>query len=191
MKSIEEYYVPWVKGISMYVSSHIDLAWRRPELHRMMSNENPMPTSPKVAAAIEKYLFLANRYPDQGSIVRSKIAEINNLDGLENVMLGNGSNEIIDMIFRCFIAPGDEVIQQTPCFFIYKLRCNILGGNLVSTSMKFENKHLIFDAEAVLAAITPKTKLIVIANPNNPTGNFMDRKDLIKNNRNRHTLRSR
>ncbi len=70
-KSIEEFYAPWVKGTPMYISSHIELAWRRPELHRMMSNENPNPPSPKVMEAIVKYAQLGNRYMDQGLLVRS------------------------------------------------------------------------------------------------------------------------
>ena len=174
MKDIQEYFVPWVKGIPMYVSSHIELAWREPELHRMMSNENPIPPSLKVMEAIQKYGQLANRYPDQGLIVRSKIAEINKLDGPQNVMLGNGSSEVFDNIFRCFLETGQQVIQHTPCFGIYKLRCNILGGELVSIPMRYEGKQLLFDPDAILAAITDKTNIIAIANPNNPTGNFMD-----------------
>ena len=180
MKKIEEYYVPWVKGIPMYISGHIELAWRKPELHRMMSNENPNPPSDKVLEAILKYGKMANRYPDQGLAVRGKIAEINGLDGPENVMLGNGSSEIFDNIFRCFLQPGEEVIQHTPCFGIYKLRCNILGGKLVSVPMVYKDrKRLSFDADAILAAVTEKTKIIVVANPNNPTGNFMDARDFV------------
>jgi len=180
MKKIEDYYVPWIKGIPMYVSGHIELAWRQPELHRMMSNENPHEPSHKVLEAIYKYGKMANRYPEQGLVVRSKIAEINELDGPENVMIGNGSSEVYDNLFRSFLEPGDEVIQHTPCFGIYKLRCNILGGKLISVPMKYQDKRLLFDADAVLAAVTDKTKIIVIANPNNPTGNFMDSKDFIK-----------
>jgi histidinol-phosphate aminotransferase len=180
MKEVEEYYVPWVKGIPMYVSGHIELAWRKPEMHRMMSNENPNPPSDKVLEAIIKYARLANRYPDQGLVVRGKIAEINGLDGPENVMLGNGSSEIFDNIFRCFLQPGEEVIQHTPCFGIYKLRCNILGGKLVSVPMIYKDRRLLYDAVSILAAITDKTKLIVVANPNNPTGNFMDARDFVR-----------
>lgn len=180
MKPIEAYYVPWLQGIPMYVSNHIELAWRRPELHRMMSNENPNPPSPKVMAAIERYGQLANRYPDQGLVVRARLAEINGLDGPGNVMLGNGSSEVFDNIFRCFLQPGEEVIQHTPCFGIYKLRCNILGGKLVSAPMRYADKALEFDPEAVLAAITEKTKIIAIANPNNPTGNFMDEEAFVR-----------
>ena len=180
-KRIEDFYVPWVKGIPMYISSHIELAWRRPELHRMMSNENPNKPSKKVLEAIKNYGEMSNRYPDQGLVVRSKIADINKLDGPENVMLGNGSSEVFDNIFRCFLQPGEEVIQHTPCFGIYKLRCQILGGKLVSVPMIYKDrKELIFDPNGILDAITNKTKIIVIANPNNPTGNFMDAKSFIK-----------
>jgi len=180
-KKVDEFFVPWVKGIPMYVSSHIELAWRNPKLHRMMSNENPHKPSKMVLEAIRKYGGKANRYPDQGMVVRSKIAEINKLPGPENVMLGNGSSEVFDNIFRCFLEVGDEVIQHTPCFGIYKLRCQILGGKLVSVPMVYKDrKSLEYDADAVLKAVTPKTKIIVIANPNNPTGNFMDAKSFVK-----------
>jgi len=180
MKQVQDYFVPWVKGISMYVSEHIELAWQKPELHRMMSNENPNPPSKKVQEAIQKYGDFAHRYPDQGLVVRSKIAEINGLDGPENVMIGNGSSEVFDNIFRSFIEVGEEVVQHTPCFGIYKLRCNILGGVLVSVPMIYEDKELKFDVDAILAAITDKTKIIVVANPNNPSGNFMNTEDFIK-----------
>ena len=180
MKPIQDYFVPWVKGIPMYISEHIELAWQRPELHRMMSNENPHPPSKKVQEAIQKYGDFANRYPDQGMVVRSKIAEINGMGGPENVMIGNGSSEVFDNIFRSFLQIGEEVIQHTPCFGIYKLRCNILGGELVSVPMVYEDKQLKFDIDAILAAITNKTKIIVVANPNNPTGNFMTTEDFIK-----------
>ena len=146
----------------------------------MMSNENPHPPSAKVQEAIQKYGNLANRYPDQGLVVRSKIAEINGLDGPQNVMIGNGSSEVFDNIFRCFLQVGEEVIQHTPCFGIYKLRCNILGGKLVSVPMIYEDEQLKFDPDAILAAITEKTKIIVVANPNNPSGNFMAPEDFAR-----------
>jgi histidinol-phosphate aminotransferase len=179
-KNVEDYFVPWIKPIKMYVSGHIDLAWREPSLHRMMSNENPLPPSPKVMEAITKYGAMANRYPDQGIVVRTKIAEMNGLDGPENVMLGNGSSEVFDNVFRSFLQPGEEVIQHTPCFGIYQLRCNILGGKLVSVPMIYKDRQLLFDPDAILKAITDKTKIIAIANPNNPSGNFMDTKDFIR-----------
>ena len=180
MKKVDEYYVPWVKGVPMYISGHIELAWKKPELHRMMSNENPNPPSEKVMETIIKYAKMANRYPDQGLVVRGKIAQINGLPGPENVLLGNGSSEVFDNIFRVFLAPGEEVIQHTPCFGIYKLRCTILGGKLVSVPMVYKDKQVLYDADGILKAVTDKTKIIVVANPNNPTGNFMDAKDFVR-----------
>ncbi len=176
MKEIEEYYAPWVKGIPMYISEHIELAWRKPELHRMMSNENPLPPSEKVLEAMVKYAKMTNRYPDQGLIVRSKIAEINGVAGPQNVMIGNGSSEVYDNIFRMFIVPGDEVIQHTPCFGIYGLRGKLLGAKMVDVPMIYKDNLLHFDPDGLMKAVNEKTKIIVIPNPNNPSGNFMDPK---------------
>ena len=179
-KKMEEYFVPWLRGQDMYVSAHLELAWQERGLHRMMSNENPHPPSPRVLEAIHEYALMAHRYPDRAGLVRSRIAEINGLDGPENVMIGNGSCEIFDMIFRSFLRTGDEVIQHTPCFGIYKLRCAILGGSLVSVPMIYEGGGFLFDADSIIAAATPKTKIIVVTHPNNPTGNFMSDADIIK-----------
>jgi histidinol-phosphate aminotransferase len=124
---------------------------------------------------------MANRYPDQGLVVRTKIAEMNGLDGPYNVMIGNGSSEVYDNIFRMFILPEqDEVIQHTPCFGIYGLRGKLLGAKMVSVPMVYKDNYLHFDPDGILAAITDKTKIIVIANPNNPTGNFMDAKHFVR-----------
>ena len=175
-KKIEEYYAPWVKGIPMYISDHIEKAWRDPKLHRMMSNENPLPPSEKVLEAMLKYAKMTNRYPDQGLVVRTKIAEINGVDGPQNVMIGNGSSEVYDNIFRMFIVPGDEVIQHTPCFGIYGLRGKLLGAKMVDVPMVYKDHLLHFDPDAIMKAVTDKTKIIVIPNPNNPSGSFMDPK---------------
>lgn len=180
MRKIEDYFVPWLRGLPVYISSHIELAWQDQKLHRMMSNENPFEPSQRVLEAINEYARMANRYPDQGTVVRTKIAEINGLDGPENVLIGNGSSEVYDMIWRSLIQPGEEIVQHTPCFGIYKLRCSVVGGNLVSVRMIYKTRQFLFDAEGIINAITPRTKAIVIANPNNPTGNFMDEKDFIK-----------
>ncbi len=181
MKKIEDYYAPWVKGIPMYISEHIEKAWRDPKLHRMMSNENPNPPSDKVLEAMYKYAKMANRYPDQGLVVRTKIAKLNNLDGPENVMIGNGSSEVYDNIFRMFIVPQqDEIIQHTPCFGIYQLRGKLLGAKMVNVPMIYKDNYLHFDPDGILNAITDLIKIIVVANPNNPTGNFMDAQHFVR-----------
>ena len=179
MKNIKEYYVPWIRGQKPYVSEYCERAWQDMSLHRMMHNENPLQPSPRLLEAVNKYAKLANRYPDSGTVVRRKIADINGLDGPENVLIGNGSCEVVDMIFRCFVRPQEEIIQHTPCYGIYKLRCDVLGGKLVSIPMIYKDQ-LEFDPDGILNAITDKTKVIVISNPNNPTGNFMDEKDFVR-----------
>jgi histidinol-phosphate aminotransferase len=180
MKQMQDYFVPWLKGIKMYVSPQCERAWQDPKLHRMMHNENPWEPSPKVLEAINTYAKMGNWYPDQGLALRSKLAEINGLDGPENVLLGNGSCEIVDMIFRSLLEVGEEVIEHTPCFNIYRLRCGVLGGKLVQVPMIYKDKQLLFDPEGLLNAITDKTKVIVVAHPNNPSGNFMDTESFIK-----------
>ena len=165
MKKMEDYFVPWLKGVPMYISSHIELAWKDKSLKRLMSNENPNPPSKKVQKALTQYAAVANRYMDQGLLVRSKIAQLNGLAGPENVLVGNGSSEVFDMIFRTLLQVGDEVIQHTPCFGIYKLRTVVCGGKLVSVPMRYENKRIEFDAKAVLAfcpeTVDPQCRLHV------------------------------
>ncbi len=180
MKNLEDYIVPWIRGKSMYISPHIELAWKRPELHRLMSNESPYSPSPKVKKAIYEYAERGNRYPDQGLVVRAKLAEINGLEGPENVLIGNGSSDVFDTIFRSLIQVGEEIIQHTPCFGIYSLRCEAAGGKMISVPMQYKDNVFGFDADAVIDAITDKTTLIIIANPNNPTGNFMSKEDFAK-----------
>ena len=84
------------------------------------------------------------------------------------------------MIWRSLLQPGAEIIQHTPCFGIYKLRCTVIGGKLVSVPMIYDDNGFHFDPEGVIKSITPKTKIIIIANPNNPTGNFMDAAGFLK-----------
>jgi histidinol-phosphate aminotransferase len=179
MKNVEQYFVPWIKGQKPYVSEYCELAWQDMSLHRMMHNETPLEPSKKVLEAVNKYAKLANRYPDSAKVLRQKIADINDLEDHDNVLIGNGSCEVVDMIFRCLLLPEDEVIQHTPCFGIYRLRCNVLGGKLVSVPMIYKDQ-LEYDPDRIIDAITDKTKVIVVANPNNPTGNFMDKKEFIR-----------
>ena len=78
-----------------------------------------------------------------------------------------------------FISPGDEVIQHTPCFAIYQFRGTLLGTKMVNVPMIYKDKKMLYDPDAILKAVTDKTKIIAVANPNNPTGNFMDAKHFI------------
>lgn len=174
MKSLDRWVAPWLSGKSAYLSPHIDRAWGDPSLARMMSNEHPLPPAESVMDAIAQYGAIGNRYPDAGAVVRSRIAEINSLDGPDCVLLGNGSNEVLEMAIRTFVTPGDELIQQPPCYFLYALRVEAAGGQTVNVPITMQDGEFTYDYDGVLKAITPRTKIIVFGHPNNPTGNYAD-----------------
>lgn len=172
----KRYLVPWMDQVKPYDTEDILLAWSRPELKRMMVNENPIPPSEKVLQAILEAARMGNRYPDNGPRLRAKIAKLHGLHP-DNVYLSHGSSETIDMVMRLFVAPGDEVILPNPTFSLYALRAKAVGGEAVAVDLTPE---LQYDVPAMIRAITPRTKLIVVCRPNNPTGNFIPDEDLMK-----------
>lgn len=171
MADIYRLMVPWLKDQKPYFSEYLEKAWEDESLIRMMANEDPLPPHKVVIDAIMEGAKLAHRYPDSLKHIKKKIGEINSGLGPEWVLLGNGSTEVLDMIFRTFIQPGDELIQSIPCYRIYIERANILGGKTISIPAK---DNWEYDVEAIEKAITPRTRIIILANPNNPTGNLID-----------------
>lgn len=167
MKPLEEYVAPWVKEAEPYSDKHLEYAWQHKEVLRMMSNENPLPPSEGVLGVIREAANRSNLYPHSGYELRKRVAEPWGL-GPDNVILGNGSTEIIDIILRTFLTPGDEVIISLPTFAMYERRTRVNGGKPVLVAMTEDYQ---FDVEAISSAISPLTKLIFICSPNNPTGN--------------------
>ncbi len=136
------------------------------EIVKLASNENPLGPSPKAVAAMQEALLQAHVYPDGGGYrLRTAIA---NKFGLEmgNIILGNGSNEIIEFIGHAFLKPGDEVITAKHAFVVYKLMATLFGA----TTVEVDDPGFKHDLPAMAAAVTSRTKEIFIANPNNPTG---------------------
>jgi histidinol-phosphate aminotransferase len=133
---------------------------------KLASNENPLGPSPKAVAAIKKVLEGLNRYPDgSGFYLSQALAKHLDVD-LKQVMLGNGSNELIELVVRTFVQPGDEIISADPSFVVYKMITQAAGGTNVIVPCK-DLKH---DLDAMAERITEKTRIVFIANPNNPTG---------------------
>jgi histidinol-phosphate aminotransferase len=176
MKSVEDYIVPWVREAESYSDRHMDFAWEHPEIVRMMSNENPQPPSPAVLEAVLQAARQGNLYPGSGFELRRRLAEQVGL-AAENVVLGNGSTDIINFILETFLAPGDEVLIPVPSFPMYESRARVNGGSPVLVPMR---PDLYWDMEGILAAVTEKTKLIFISTPNNPTGNHILESDLMR-----------
>jgi histidinol-phosphate aminotransferase len=170
-----KYVVPWLKSAKIYGLSDVDDAIAHPEKARMFVNECPMGPSEKVVKAVTEAARRGNRYPGSNRTLRTRIGKVNGV-GPEQILLVGGSSEIIDMAMRVFLQPGDEVIIPNPTFSMYEIRATVVGGKPVVIDTKPPN--LTYDTDAMLAAVTPRTKMIVVCNPNNPTGNFIDEGDL-------------
>jgi histidinol-phosphate aminotransferase len=176
MADLKRFLVPWIDQVKPYNTDDLLIAWSRPELKRMMINENPLPPSEKVLNAILAAAKLGNRYPDNGPRLRTKIARRYDL-GPDNVYISHGSSEIIDMLMRLFVTPGDEVLLPNPTFSLYGIRARSVGGQVVAVDMRSD---LQYDTPAMLRAVTPRTKVIIVCTPNNPTGDFIPDDELMK-----------
>ncbi len=136
---------------------------------KLASNENPLGPSPRALEAMRQTLERAHFYPDGGGwALRNAIASRLGL-ARENVVLGNGSNEIIEFIGHAFLRPGDEVVTAQHAFAVYSLMAQLFGA----TTVEVPDPGYAHDLDAMLAAITPKTRQVFIANPNNPTGTLV------------------
>lgn len=133
---------------------------------KLASNENPLGPSPKAISAIKKALEGLNRYPDGSGFYLSQALAKKYGKDINQIILGNGSNELIELAVRAFVQPGDEVVSAHPSFVVYAMINQCAGGANVVVPLK-DNRH---DLDAMADKITPKTKLVFIANPNNPTG---------------------
>ena len=143
---------------------------------KLASNENPLGPSPKALKAIKECLKDLNRYPDGGSFyLKERLAKEFGLKK-KNFILGNGSNEIIELAIRAFMNEGEEVITAEPSFLIYKISVKIEGGRPVLVPLK----DYTYDLSRMREAVTERTKLVFIANPNNPTGTSVGRIELEK-----------
>lgn len=142
---------------------------------KLASNENPIGPSPMAVRAITESIGKLNRYPDGSSYyLKNRLSEIFNLP-MERILTGNGSNELIELTIRSFLTDGDEVIQPFPTFLVYEKVVNGAGGELISVPLK----DYRIDLEGVLKAVTQKTKIIFVNNPNNPTGSGISYEDML------------
>jgi histidinol-phosphate aminotransferase len=143
---------------------------------KLASNENPLGPSRLALAAMRKALAQVSLYPDGNAFyLKQKLAAKLEVTPA-HLILGNGSNEIIEFIGHAFIAPGDEVVVSQYCFAVYPIVTALFGGKLVVVPAK-DYGH---DLDAMLAAITPNTRVVIVANPNNPTGTSARREDLVR-----------
>ncbi|MCY4191183.1 MAG: histidinol-phosphate transaminase [Rhodospirillaceae bacterium] len=135
---------------------------------RLASNENPMGPSPKAIAAYEGVARCLHRYPESGTDLTSTLARIHGLDPAR-IVLGNGSDELIGLLTKAYAGPGDEVLFSRHGFAMYPLAAMAAGA----TPIAAPEQDYRTDVDAMLGAVTERTKIVFLANPNNPTGSYL------------------
>jgi len=160
---------PTVRKLQPYVPGktieEVQRALGLERIIKLASNENPLGSSPKAMAALRRidrlHLYLDDAYPE----LRERIGAPYGLHA-ENVVLGHGSNELVNIVCETLLEAGDEAVMAVPSFSLYRLSTALQGASAVEVPLR-DGVH---DLEAMLGAITPHTKLIFICDPNNPTG---------------------
>jgi histidinol-phosphate aminotransferase len=142
---------------------------------KLASNENPWGPSPRAVVAAKRALEAGELYPDGACYeLRAKLAAKWRL-GADQFVIGNGSNEIIELLGHVFVGPGDEVVMGAPAFVVYKLVTLLFGAKAIEVPL-VNWRH---DLERIAAAITPRTKLVYVCTPNNPTGTANTEAELV------------
>lgn len=141
---------------------------------KLSSNETPLGPSPKAIQAYTEAVSKLQRYPDGGStIAREAIAQVYNLDP-SRIICGAGSDEVIGLLCKAYAEPGSEVIYTEHGFLMYPIYAKIAGAHPVVV----KEDNLRADVDAILAAVTAKTRLVFLANPNNPTGSYITKDEV-------------
>ncbi|AXS81507.1 histidinol-phosphate transaminase [Dechloromonas sp. HYN0024] len=171
--SLQEQSLSYVRAISPYLPGKPMTELAREmgipveNILKLASNENPLGMSPKAKKAVEAAIGGIERYPDQFDLIAKVAERCGVVPG--QVVLGNGSNDVLDLIARVFLAPGRSAVFAQHAFAVYPLATLSTGAELISTPAK----NYGHDLDAMRAAIRPDTRIVWIANPNNPTGNFL------------------
>lgn len=167
--TLEELIPDYIQGLPAYVAGKpVEEVEQELKIHavKLASNENPLGPSPKAMEAARRALGDANWYPDGGSKrLREVLAQRFGVRP-EEIFVGLGSSEIIDLASRVLLRPGLEGITSEGSFALFSIAIRASGGKLILTPQK----NFTFDLEAIAKAVTPQTRIIYIANPNNPTG---------------------
>ncbi len=146
-----------------------EMGLKEKKIIKLASNENPLGVSPKAKSAIKKAIAELGRYPDGNAFeLKAALAKRHRVPE-ECIVVGNGSNDLLEMAAAVFLAPGSSAVYSQHCFAVYPLATQSRGAR----SIVVPAKNYGHDLEAMLAAIAPDTRVVFIANPNNPTGTFV------------------
>lgn len=172
MSSIESIFKPYLEPKEVYKGGK-NIPASTQKIYKLSSNENPLGASPKAVAALKKAAENIDLYPDQTDVRlrEALVKDFNNELTVDQFICGNSGSEIIDMLLRAFINEGDEVIYSNPCFLPYSVFSRWYGAEQIDIPL--DSADYSFNAEAVLGAISKKTKVIFLTSPNNPTGTYI------------------
>lgn len=160
---------PGVMQIDAYVPGKSAAPAGVAKVHKLSSNETPLGPSPLAVEAVRRAAGSLELYPDGAATrLRQAIAEAHGLNPA-NILCTNGSDEALSLLAQTYIAPGDEAIFTEHGFLVYRINTQAAGGVPVSVAEKDRRA----DVDAILAAVTPRTKIVFLANPNNPTGTYL------------------
>jgi len=142
---------------------------------KMASNENPLGPSPKAIAALKKTAGKVHYYPEGGSpYLLASLAKKLSVEPGE-IVFGNGSNEVIELLMRCLVTKGDNIVASRHAFLVYRLIAQGMGAETLEAE---PSENLGHDLDAMARLVNDKTKIIFVANPNNPTGTYVNRAEL-------------
>ena len=171
---------PGVLDITAYVGGRAS-APGATKVFKLSSNESPLGPSPAVAAALEEARASLALYPEgSATLLREAIAEVYHIDPARIVTSGDGSDALLTMLANAYLQPGDEVVFSEHAFLVYKIATQANSAVPVMVPEKTTNQAIKVDVDAMLAAITPKTRMVYLANPNNPTGSCLNRDEMAR-----------
>lgn len=172
---------PWIHGLATYepgrpieeVARELGFA-DSDEIIKIASNENALGPSPLAVEAMRKSADRMHLYPDGGSYyLRQKLAQRLRVH-MDEILVANGSNEVIEFLGHVFLSPGTNVVMANGAFIIYKLVASSMQADTIMVPMR----DFTHDLDAMLNAITPKTQIVFVSNPNNPTGTMVGGKEI-------------
>jgi histidinol-phosphate aminotransferase len=171
---------PGILEISPYVGGQASVAGVA-KVCKLSSNESPLGPSPKALAALEDAKPSLSLYPEGSArLLREALAEVHNLDPARIVTSGDGSDALLTMLANAYLQPGDECLFSEHAFLVYKIATLANSAVPVIVPEKTTNSAIKVDVDTMLAAVTPKTRMVYIANPNNPTGSYLNRDEMAR-----------
>jgi len=178
MKTLKELAQPHILGLVPYSPGRpmeeVERELGLDDVLKLASNENPLGPSPLALQAIREALQGLHRYPDGGCYaLRQGLSRRLGVTP-EELCFGNGSNELLELVTRAFLGPGDEAVMGHPAFVVYRSVCQAVGAQIREVSLK----DFTHDLRGMLKAVTARTKLVFLGNPNNPTGTYVSPTDL-------------